>query len=130
MIWESLGLSTAERLLRLVVSALLTFAFLMCGFALVYYAKLAGAIVATKFPTADCSSYAVTPFLLPSGAYERGDLAGTQLTPVNVLRDQRPKDYGLDSGNTGASRPLRSRFWPPSRTAIGQVPWDASAMRF
>ena len=122
LIWENLGLSFWNRVVRTTVSVLATFVFLSVAFALIIAAKNEQAALAADYPSIDCYPFAVNPFktlnytrlgmpdVLVNGTYRSRfgsdydytpGVYGSVLTPQAILEDQRPWDYNLTDYNSG-----------------------------
>ena len=125
LVWENLGLNLLERVLRLFLSLVFTFVFLVVCFSLVVVAKTEQMRMEAEIPVMDCTPYTVKPFdvlnytKIEQGpyynykvnnslvrrpgtgyTYEPGEWEDI-ITPQRILEDQNYLDYNLTEGNTG-----------------------------
>ena len=124
--------------MRLGFSTLLTIGFLIISFAMIYTAKVAATVVAEKFPSANCHVLAIDPWLGPNGPISDGPWSGYAnassayassqqrrkhgkdwVTPLSVLKDQRPFDYNI---TTGGNSGLLSCFCQAIQDSSAEVP--------
>jgi len=125
LVWENLGLKLPERVLRLFLSLVFTFVFLVVCFSLVVVAKTEQMRMEAEIPVMDCTPYTVKPFdvlnftKIEQGPYFNYEVNGSLvrrpgtgytyepgewedvITPQTILEDQNYLDYNLTEGNTG-----------------------------